>query len=178
MLGARSDLPTLPSDLPLVERDAVRLIVQDRQGLVLLFRAREITLPELGEWWELPGGGIEDGESYADAAVRELEEETGLQVDVGHVGPPLWRRSCSYRFRGTRRLQHEVVVGVRIDVQAPPIDVSGQLVHETEDYVSWQWTAVKEITTSRERFYPGRLPLLLPAFLAGEPISEPFELWS
>lgn len=173
-----SDRPTLPNDLPLVERDAVRLVVQDSEGLVLLFRAREITLPELGEWWELPGGGIDEGENYADAAVRELKEETSLHVDAEHVGPPLWRRSCSYRFRGTRRLQHEVVVAVHIAAEAPPIDVSGQLVHETEDYLSWQWAPVKAIVTSCERFYPGRLPLLLTAFLAGDAISEPFELWS
>jgi 8-oxo-dGTP pyrophosphatase MutT (NUDIX family) len=178
VLGPHSDLPTLPDDLPLVERDAVRLVVQDSEGHVLLFRAREITLPELGEWWELPGGGIDEGESYADAAARELEEETGLLVDAGRVGPPLWRRSCSYRFRGTRRLQHEVVVAARIEAEAPPLDVSGQLVHEREDYLSWRWAPVKAITTSRERFYPGRLPSLLPTFLAGEAISEPFELWS
>ena len=29
-----------------------------------------------------------------------------------------------------------------------------------------------------DRFYPGRLPLLLPRFLAGDEIDEPFEIWS
>jgi hypothetical protein len=32
--------------------------------------------------------------------------------------------------------------------------------------------------TSDERFYPGRLPALLGAFLDGDEINEPFELWS
>ena len=35
-----------------------------------------------------------------------------------------------------------------------------------------------EILGSAERFYPGRLPELLPAFLAGEAIDEPFEFWN
>ena len=36
----------LPDDLPLVEREAVRVVLQDRCGRVLLFRARELTGPE------------------------------------------------------------------------------------------------------------------------------------
>lgn len=167
-----------PDDLAIVERHAVRLVVRDRAGSVLVFRAREVTIPELGEWWELPGGGIEPGEGYREAAVRELEEETGLVVGPRGVGPARWRRSASYRHRGTRRLQHELVAVVDLDRLAPPVDVSGQLPHEVEDYLSWRWMPVAEITTGAGRFYPGRLPDLLPRLLAGEDIDEPFELFS
>lgn len=168
----------LPDDLPVVERDAVRVVLLDRAGDVLLFRAREITYPELGRWWELPGGGIEPGEGYRQAAVRELREETGLAVPLAAVGRPLWRRTATYRHRGTRRVQHEVIAVAAIAAERPELDVSGQLRHEREDYLSWRWTPIAEILASRERFYPGRLPELLPALLAGEPIAEPFERWS
>jgi 8-oxo-dGTP pyrophosphatase MutT (NUDIX family) len=169
---------TLPDDLAVVERQVVRVVVRDARGDVLLFRTREFTAPELGEWWELPGGGIDAGETYATAAVRELREETGLIVPVGDVPRPTWRRTATFRYRGRRRLQHEVVVVVRLAVTAPPLDTSAQFDYEVEDYLGHRWWPVADLVASGERFYPGRLPELLPDVLAGTEIDEPFELFS
>jgi len=174
-----SSTPGLPDDgLPIVERCVVRLVVQDRTGLVFVFRTHDEDLPELGWWWELPGGGIEPGETYRDAAVRELEEDTGLVVDPSQVGLPLWRRVASFLHRGSRRLQHEVVAQVQIGVQDPPVTTVGQMVDELEDYVGWTWLSVEQIQTSTDRFYPGALPRLIGDLLAGREIDEPLELWS
>lgn len=168
----------LPSDLPVIERDVVRVVVQDARGHVLLFRTREFTMPELGEWWELPGGGIDAGETYVETAVRELREETGIRVAPDQVGPPTWRRTASFRYRTARRLQHEVVVAVRLDEVGPAVDGALRLDYEKEDYIDFSWWPVEDIVTSAERFYPGRLPEFLPDLLAGKSVDEPFELWS
>ena len=160
-----------------LERSCVRVVLRDRSGRVLLFRA-ELESMAPGHWWELPGGGIEAGESYADAAVREVREETGLEISPGQVEPPRWRRSATWTARGLRRLQHEIVVGVDIDADQPAITDGGRTQDELEDYTGARWWDVADLLSSSERFYPGRLPELLPAFLAGADLSEPFERWN
>ena len=54
------------------------VVVRDGRAL-LVRRAHE---PRKGEW-SLPGGLLDLGESLADAARREVKEETGLDVEVG-----------------------------------------------------------------------------------------------
>lgn len=51
-------------------------------GATLLVAQRERP-PELAGLWELPGGKVASGESDADALVRELDEELGVEVAVG-----------------------------------------------------------------------------------------------
>ena len=56
----------------------VRVIVLDENNRILMVRQDH---PERTVWM-VPGGGIEDGENSAQAAVREVLEETGLEVEI------------------------------------------------------------------------------------------------
>ncbi|MCO8272950.1 NUDIX domain-containing protein [Actinoplanes sp. TRM 88003] len=57
-------------------RPCCGVVVQDEQGRVLLIRRN-------GEGtWGLPGGGVEAGETWEQAARRECREETGWNIDV------------------------------------------------------------------------------------------------
>ena len=164
--------------MDIIERNVTRAVVLDVTDQVLLFHTRDPTYPELGTWWELPGGGIEQGETYQEAIVRELLEEAGLAIEPDQVGPPNWRRCATFRYRGERRVNDEVIVQVRLTVPGPPVDGSARVGFEAEDYFGFRWWPLAELSGSPGRFYPGRLADLLAPFLRGEQIDEPFERWS
>lgn len=164
--------------MKVVERDAVRVVVLDAHDHVLLLHTHDPHYPELGTWWELPGGGIEQGETYLAAAVRELAEETGFVVTADQVGAPTWRRRATFRYRGDRLVNNEVIVTIRLSAAAPAVVGTNRVGFEDEDYFDFRWWPVDQIVTSADRFYPGRLPELLGPFLVGEQIDEPFEQWS
>lgn len=59
----------------------VRVVILDNQNRMLMVKQEH----EDRDIWMVPGGGIEEGENSVDAAVREIKEETGLDIEVGKL---------------------------------------------------------------------------------------------
>lgn len=58
-------------------------VIENREGRILIARRKaEISL---GGYWEFPGGKIENGESAAACAARELREEMDVRIETGDV---------------------------------------------------------------------------------------------
>ncbi len=65
---------------------AVKAVIEDDDGRCLLIRRSRESRHFAGQW-EWPGGKVDPGEDFPTALVREVSEETGLDVEItGLVG--------------------------------------------------------------------------------------------
>src|SRR5688572_30143893 len=69
-------------------RRASRVVLLDCDDRVLLLRVEDPADLRSPIFWVTPGGGLEEGESFEDAALRELWEETGVRAEA--LGPCVW----------------------------------------------------------------------------------------
>lgn len=107
---------------------------------VLLARRRESEQKEIDLMWELPGGKIEPNETQEQAVVREVQEETGYQVEV--VGEVPFSYTTHWEYQDF--IQHTFVYCYECKLQhRSPKNTSDHKIKE------FQWFDVEDIDFSR-----------------------------
>ena len=94
----------VPGEIGLVSRrTSARVVLLDDDGAVLLLCGSDPANEDgtAPRWWFTVGGAAQRGETLAQAAVRELAEETGLRVDADDMIGPVWRRDAVIDFNAS-----------------------------------------------------------------------------
>ena len=94
--------------------------------------------------WDFPKGKVEAGEEYAEAAVREVEEETGLK-DIT-LGEPLPSTFHTYELHGEPILKETHWYTMRAHSQS----LTPQTV---EDITQAVWVPIEEVSRKLEESY-------------------------
>ena len=140
-------------------RPSSRLLIIDRNNRVLLFRFMFNRGPLAGQdYWATPGGALEAGESFADAARRELFEETGILRDA--VGQQVAEREFAFQLHdGEYVMAEERFFLVRVTDQSLSRDHWTPI--EIEVMTDHRWWSVEELTSTSEAVFPETLVAIL-----------------
>jgi 8-oxo-dGTP pyrophosphatase MutT (NUDIX family) len=134
------------------QRPSSRLFVVNGCDEVLLFRFEPKIGPHAGqEFWATPGGGLEPGEGYREAARRELHEEVGLHLD--DVGPEVAKPIARFALPSGEFVEaDERYFLVRVDRHVVSCANWTQLEHE--EISAHRWWGQAELRISSEQVWP------------------------
>jgi ADP-ribose pyrophosphatase YjhB (NUDIX family) len=141
---------------PLAVRKAARVVLLDPDDRVLLMRYDDN--PPNGRHWSTPGGGVEEGEEYRDAAQRELAEETGWHDIV--LTAEVHRRIFEMEYAGQIVSQQERLYLARTEQPCRPIR-GVESMHAADGIAAWRWWTLAEIDASDEQIWPAGLTRLI-----------------
>ena len=166
----RRYVPVPAGERPHRSRTGARILVTDGSH-VLLMTDTDPGIPG-SRWWVTPGGGIDEGETPRQAAVRELAEETGLQVEPGQLLGPVAVRTAVHGYSDQVLHQQEwffVLVTPRFEV-----DGAGRTEGELQTMTGHAWQPIDNLDALPEPVWPAGIATLIAA--ASAPGSWPLQL--
>ena len=143
-----------PTERPVKRGSGARVIVMAGHE-VLLQGDTDPGLPG-SRFWQVPGGGIDPGESAGQAAARELLEETGLRVEPEDLIGPVDRRRVWHGYSDRVLIQDETFFLLR----TPRFEPIHLALTEAERR-RWVETAWFDLDALPEQVWPGELATLV-----------------
>lgn len=154
-------------------RPSGRVVLVDGRERVLLL---DQGVPEEGgRLWVTPGGGLAPGESFAQGALRELWEETGLRL--AESGPLVWTRRIVFRWSGRVIDSDERFFFAHLPDLEIAVAPAALEPHEVATVSGHRWWGVAALNAAPpDTFAPSRIAELLPPLLAGDVPPEPIDV--
>lgn len=135
-------------------RRAARILLVDSSGRLLMFR---FVVPGRAPFWVTAGGECDPGESFADAARRELREETGLEAEPGPEVACI--RPQFVTVEGERVQAEERYFRVHTDIVE--IDTGGHTALEQQVMQEHRWFTPEELNAWPEAIFPENVAELI-----------------
>ena len=149
-----------------INRLTSRVLLFDRDDRFLLFLTKAPDTSGVARWLT-PGGGVDPGENHHQAAVRELQEETGLVI--GDLGPPVWEHDFVVEWDAA---DHDTGHAVFYTAVVDQFEPSSELWTDDErvDVLEHRWWSLAELISTTDAYEPKELVNLvrrqLPSCLA------------
>ena len=135
-------------DLPL--RTGVGIVVLNKKNQIFL--AKRIDNPK--NFWQMPQGGVDKGEDFYTAAVRELEEETSIktvklikEID-GLTTYLLPDHLVGIIWKGKYKGQKQKWFVVRFEGEEDEININTKY----PEFLDWKWVNVENLTDEIVKF--------------------------
>lgn len=148
---------------PQEPRLGARVLLLDAADRVLLIHACD-PHDRGHDWWELPGGGLDEGEEPADAARRELTEETGIVLP--HVDRHLWTRESRFHYMGRAHHRVDFVFLARVADATPTVELQ-PTENEKAGLIGRRWWTAADLHRCPDKLLPANLADLVDGVLAG-----------
>jgi len=139
------------SDLPY--RPCVGMMVLNKDGLVWV--GRRVDSPEepegRGHWWQMPQGGIDEGEEPREAALRELYEETNIRSVRVLAESREWltydlpEHLVGVAWKGRYRGQKQKWFAMRFTGEEDEIDIAHPAGGHAPEFDAWKWVPMAEL---------------------------------